>query len=174
MRLYPLYYFTILWVALLTVFLNEGRAQKFSYLNFSSVSTQQIGRSWISQPFSTLLRSDCLSLTMGLGLHFAEKKNGIFLFGCIEKDSIPEINFLFYPNPVHSIATLILLANGVVDHNVQLQIVDPLGRTVKIQSLARQDLQKGYSMNLSELSSGVYFIRINSSAFNRVIKFIKN
>lgn len=161
-------------IALLTVLLVEARAQQLPYLSFSSISTTQIGSRWLSQPFLTPLQSDCISLNMGLGLHFAQKKHGVFEVDCWEEDSLSDSKFLFYPNPVQSSATLLVLSQGTLHHKVQLQLVDALGRTVKLQWATWQELKAGCAIEVSQLSSGVYFLRITSSAFQHVIKIIKS
>lgn len=163
---------TILGVAL-TIILIEGRAQHLPNLSFSSISISPTGSCWLSQPFSAFFQSDCMWLHMGLGLHYAEKRHGVFEVDCWKQDSLSEIQFLLYPNPVHSTATLSILSQGAFNHKIQLQWVDAQGRTVKTQRVTMQDLYPGFSIDMSSFSSGVYFLRIVSSAFNSAIKIIK-
>lgn len=166
-------FFRYLTVAMLSLLLFEGRAQPLSYCSFSSISTTQIGNSWLSQPVSRPLQSECISLTFGLGLHYALKRKGTFLLDCSEKDTSSAIKFLVYPNPVHTIATLSILTPRAVNQKVQLLLIDALGRITRSQWVTWQDLYPGLLLDMSSLAAGIYFLKISSSAFNSVIKIIK-
>lgn len=166
-------FFRNLTVVMLSLLLFEGRAQPLSYCSFSSISTTQIGSSFLSQPVSRLLQSECISLTFGLSLHYAVKRNGTFLIDCSEKDTLAAIKFLFYPNPVHNKATLSILTPRAGNQKIQLQIIDALGRIVRSQWVSWQDLYPGSLLDMSSLAAGIYFLKISSSSFNSVIKIIK-
>lgn len=156
-----------------TVLLIEGRTQPLANYSFSSISATQMGGSWLSQPFLTLLQSDCLSLNLGLGLHYAIKRRGTFLLNCFEKDTSSAIKFLLYPNPVHSTATLSVRAPKGLNQKVQLQIVDAIGRVVRSQWVTWQELYSGFLLDMSSFSVGIYFLNISSTTANSVIKIIK-
>lgn len=162
-----------LFATFLSMLLIEGQAQQLAYLNFSSISNTAKGKSWLSQSITTPLQSDCLSLHMGLGLHYALKRYGTFLLDCFETDTSSVIKFLLYPNPVHSTATLSVLAQGSFNQKIQLQLIDALGRQVSSQWVGWQDLQSRFLIDMSSLSAGIYFLIISSSSFNSVIKIIK-
>jgi hypothetical protein len=76
-----------------------------------------------------------------------------------------------YPNPFNPSTTITY--NLPVDADVQLKIYDVLGREV---SILVNEFQKAGTYNIpfkaEELSSGIYFCRMNSGSFNSSVKMI--
>lgn len=112
-------------------------------------------------------------LNMGLALHYAEKRQGYFMAGCLTEDNLSEIQFVFYPNPVHSTAKLSVSSFTSIDQRVKLLIVDVLGRIVRSQWVKMQELNGGFIIDMSPLSSGSYFLVIQYSGISKLIKIIK-
>lgn len=78
-----------------------------------------------------------------------------------------------YPNPFSSTTTLEF--NLSETKNVSISITDVMGRIVKtIQTKYLQQGNNKIEINLSELTNGIYFCKINSTENNQTIKLIKN
>ncbi len=71
------------------------------------------------------------------------------------------------PNPAKDIVTLSLPA---VSHNFSLTIIDKLGRIVKSESFQNTDQA---TLNIMELVSGLYFLRVTAGGKTEVHKLIK-
>lgn len=78
-------------------------------------------------------------------------------------DEILSENIILYPNPVNSVTTI----QGAVNSNIS--IYDIHGRLLINKSIL-SDTEK---IELSNLSSGVYYAKISTSRYIRVIKIIK-
>jgi Secretion system C-terminal sorting domain len=150
----------------------QGTTQSISTLSFSALPSPNWGTTWSSQPLCTGFKLDCLQLHTGLSLFYAKKSTGLFTVDCTSQDSIQPIRFLFYPNPVFSQATL-SVSLWLSNQSVQLRIVDALGRTVRKQVISSASLYNGQVLELSQLSSGVYFLEISHASLQKIIKFIK-
>ncbi len=93
--------------------------------------------------------------------------------GVSEFDGNNTVSFTLYPNPVSTKTTLDL---GVTEiKNSAITIIDGMGRQVK--NIPTNTILSGISkieMDLTELSSGLYFCKIKSTENSQTIKLIKN
>tara|TARA_R110002096_G_scaffold333302_2_gene527291 strand:+ start:1799 stop:3442 length:1644 start_codon:yes stop_codon:yes gene_type:complete len=74
----------------------------------------------------------------------------------------------FYPNPVNEELFFELqkpLSNG------QIEIIDINGAIISTSRIVSEDLK--HRVNLQFLNSGFYFLKLESDAFNHIIKFVK-
>lgn len=74
----------------------------------------------------------------------------------------------FYPNPVNEELFFELqkpLSNG------QIEIIDINGAIISTTRIVSEDLK--HRINLQFLNSGFYFLKLESDAFNQIIKFVK-
>ena len=77
------------------------------------------------------------------------------------------------PNPFSSTTTLEFYLSET--KNISIAISDVMGRIAKtIQTKYIQQGNNKIEINLSELNSGIYFCKINSTENNQTIKLIKN
>lgn len=148
-------------------------AQVVPSIYFSAMGSSSTGSLLISNPLAGSLSSDCLQIDLGLLAHYAEKNIGIFSIDCADPSDTSHVELIFYPNPVHSYAILKLTSSLPANSNIQLLIVDAMGRLVRNQILLFNQLQNGFSLDIRLLSSGTYFIVIRNSRVNKGIKFIK-
>jgi hypothetical protein len=170
-RLFQRLYYKLLWGSFLLVPL-LGATQPIPTLSFSSLPSPNWETPWSSQPLYAGFTLDCLQLHTGLYLYYAQKNTGLFAVDCWAQDSIKPLQFLFYPNPVFSQATL-FVSLWLPNQSVQVLIVDALGRTIRKQIISLASLYSGQVVELSQLSSGVYFLVISNETLKKVIKFIK-
>lgn len=83
-------------------------------------------------------------------------------------DKISEENVSVYPNPVNDELNIKLSQNLEAD----IRIFDTLGKLVVYQP--NVNISGNYSVGVSNLNNGVYFVRINTEAGTVTKKFIKN
>ena len=76
-------------------------------------------------------------------------------------------NFNFYPNPGNSILSL-TFKNQVIDGTIE--VYDMTGKRVLFQSL---NLSKLFSINISNLESGLYLVKASSNGTSETKRFIK-
>ena len=83
-------------------------------------------------------------------------------------DKILEENVSVYPNPANDILNVKLSQNLEAD----IRVFDTLGKLVVYQ--ANISIAGSHSISVSNLNSGIYFVRINTGAGTVTKKFIKN
>lgn len=81
------------------------------------------------------------------------------------------INLYLYPNPTNSISTLLI--DGVKEE-LNIEITDIQGRILKEETLKPIGSKIEKSIDISNLSKGVYFMKAYNSTINQTIKLIKN
>ncbi|RFN57611.1 T9SS type A sorting domain-containing protein [Marixanthomonas ophiurae] len=84
------------------------------------------------------------------------------------EDKISEENVSVYPNPANDELNIKLSQNLEAD----IRIFDTLGKLVVYQP--NVNISGNYSVGVSNLNSGIYFVRINTEAGTVTKKFIKN
>ncbi|NNM94505.1 MAG: T9SS type A sorting domain-containing protein, partial [Bacteroidia bacterium] len=75
-----------------------------------------------------------------------------------------------YPNPAHNSITLIL--NEAPGNNATIGITDLTGRVIS-SSLVNYSSNKEFTLNISGLAAGVYFVKASSGQAVYNAKFIK-
>jgi len=110
------------------------------------------------------------------------RKGGVRGFECIDKSlagcqpqGIPESNLskkslMLFPNPCTT--TLNLIAPSEKPGRGEVRILDIYGKTV-IQQVVYYSQGKNLDLNISGLSSGIYFCELSSASFVVTAKFIK-
>jgi hypothetical protein len=81
------------------------------------------------------------------------------------------INYKVYPNPTNNNVTLKYNLSNT--ENVQISIVDIYGKIIKnITVINKQSISK--NIDLTNISSGIYFVKLQGETFNKLVKVIKN
>jgi alkaline phosphatase D len=86
--------------------------------------------------------------------------------------SINEANsspFNLYPNPSHTFLNMVL--NKPLLGLFRIEIIDMLGKVVFIQTMSSNSPNEIHQINISGLTNGFYFLRLND---HQIKKFIKN
>lgn len=81
-------------------------------------------------------------------------------------DKQENYNFIIYPNPVNNILTITAPSNIPF----KIKIFNTFGMLIYYSD----KITNTYTLNLSNLKSGIYFLQINSESQNIIKKFIKN
>lgn len=101
---------------------------------------------------------------------FVVKFNSISV-GIPENLSAGKFDFIVYPNPCNGIFTLQMLLQS--DSKFQIEIVDVTGQLIK--SISYSNINSGENsipIDATELSKGIYFIKIYNEDFNKIMKLI--
>jgi M6 family metalloprotease-like protein len=86
----------------------------------------------------------------------------------ISKESI---NIQLYPNPSNDATTLLI--NGAKEV-LELKLTDLQGRTLKEEKLTPIDSKAKTQIDISNISQGIYLLKVTNSSINQTIKLIKN
>jgi hypothetical protein len=76
-----------------------------------------------------------------------------------------------YPNPAKN--NIVLELSGYEDQDLSLEVLDPSQKIIKTQNSRIQNNKLSESIDIHDLNSGVYFIRITTNKQTFVRKFIK-
>ena len=124
-------------------------------------------------PFSST--SNCINVYGGISVLSGFRNNGEFSINCILPQEFNKLGLKIYPNPVKDISNISLL-NPSINLNIEkftLSIYTSDGVLVLIKKLSGEALFKGLQIDLSNLTSGIYFIKLESFKYIDISKFIK-
>lgn len=140
--------------------------------NFGSSYSLDNGTTWTAIDALSHTTVEFLNATVGFGGGFTGTGTGvggIFKFNNTLKNSqFISSKFSMYPNPTNSVINI--SNNDDIVMNA-ISISDINGRTVK---QIKVENVNSTQINVSELSSGIYFMNISTDSGNAVKKFIKN
>ena len=89
---------------------------------------------------------------------------------CSEETS--QVSVSYYPNPFTS--EVITEISNSVSESAVINVYDIFGRKVFAKTISRDELTlKAFSLNLADLTNGVYFIEFTSDSFTGVTKVVK-
>jgi hypothetical protein len=90
----------------------------------------------------------------------------------LTNDELNEVNVVAYPNPFSDNLTIVVNASEL--ENIHVDIVDISGRVMLSLDKTIDNTKNSMSINeVSSLSQGVYFVKINTNGITKVIKMIK-
>jgi hypothetical protein len=79
-------------------------------------------------------------------------------------------NIAVYPNPANQL--LNIKFSNSKEYSAQMNITDVTGRT--IMTVANKEILNGTcALNIADLGSGIYFIRIITESSSQVVRFVK-
>ena len=114
--------------------------------------------------FSLIVMNDC-----GIDTTFATitlpSSNGI-----VNQDEIT--NFKLYPNPATSDITLSYESGNLSE--VEINIFNPIGQTIMSDIYSKQSMKFKKTININNLSDGVYIMEIKENNFKTMKKFVKH
>jgi trimeric autotransporter adhesin len=87
-------------------------------------------------------------------------------FGAVIKEMIT-----LYPNPANDKTSLSIASNN--DETAQVRIIDNTGRVVNQRFINIVKGKNNFELNISNLSTGLYYIEVNGKTINQKIKLIK-
>jgi len=123
-----------------------------------------------------------LNMTPDCGASFSDTSNAITVLVAGHRASesttaVAEVNdevvVRIFPNPVHD--QLNITATGVANGNVQVNVIDQLGRTVANQVAEVTNGQVAEKVDMTSLPTGMYIITLTDNAGKtRTVKCVKN
>ena len=129
----------------------------YATLNISVDLASYIGQSAVQVRFH-YLANDADSLSV----------DDVLVTGTLSNNEVLSSNFSTFPNPVNDILNIKSASNFTIN---SVSITDLNGRTIKTVNF--NNLSEA-ELNVADLSTGVYFLNINSEEGKAVKKFVKN
>lgn len=105
-------------------------------------------------------------------LKIVNEDNRFIYSNVIALNKAAEGSLFIYPNPVKD--ELKVMFNTVRDRQIRLTIIDESGKLVYVQELDGRQGSNSYSVNVSLLSKGAYYLNIVTDSSTKTSKFIKN
>lgn len=131
-----------------------GTSSNISAINFKGIAT-------------------CVDIQTGVAVLKGERGNGEFAYSCEISMKFNSLGIKLFPNPVNS-ATKIKFTNSPPLNEVfNLQIFNTDGQFISSKKEIGYDLFQGITMDLNNLHSGTYVLKIESTNFVDAIKFVK-
>lgn len=81
------------------------------------------------------------------------------------------VDFTIYPNPTNSVINIQFANSSSIDKNATIEVIDLVGKIILQQNVFFNNETK--SLDVSNLSKGIYMISIRSEGQNNVTSFIK-
>ncbi len=114
-----------------------------------------------------LTSSDIGAYGMNTPAYFCmDNFNGLNPYLTVNELNNKDINVSIFPNPF---SETIQIQSNSTDKAIALKIYNLNGKEIRNIAIVNQ----GYTINLSDLTSGVYFVRVSGSDFNQYQKIIK-
>jgi len=117
--------------------------------------------------------SNCLNVQNGAAVLTGERGNGLFATNCEAITKINSLGIKLFPNPVSEFTKVKFTNTPPLNDNFIITILGLDGAKVANLNATGYELYQGKQINLSSLSTGTFFIQIESSKYIDAIKFIK-
>ncbi len=78
-----------------------------------------------------------------------------------------------FPNPADTEITLLLKQEAFFSSDISLSIFDVIGQKVRSGIISSDELKNGYSLDISSLEKGTYFVSLKGSRVNETVRFVK-
>ena len=115
----------------------------------------------------------CLQIVSGLYAYYGIAGNKLFSLECPTGPVLARPEIKLFPNPATNYIRLQsnqLLAD---QPSLLVRIIDATGRTILQQAVSNSQLYAGQGLYVGMLSSGNYFLKIESASLKQIIPFIK-
>jgi len=152
--------------------LNAISAEGPGIYNVQSISIDPSGNVYVAGSFKLdTLKFDSIVVTNsvigGIYHDIFIAKLSISLVLSVSQSFSSDLDATFYPNPAHQVVNIDL---GAPYAKINVEVIDVVGQLVLRQ---RFDYSQHFTIDLSEIRSGIYFIRINSADKSSILKIIK-
>ncbi len=126
----------------------------YYYLTGLDPETEYVYRAFLSNEFGTFRGEELEFTTRNAGLNDQE---------------INKISFLIYPNPAENNTNILIKG---VSLQTEIGIYDVGGRRIKVETINPINNQVNSTIDVSNLSKGIYFVKVSNSSFNKIEKLI--
>jgi hypothetical protein len=105
---------------------------------------------------------------------FWESKKGEFFTSCVVDLDYIKLSIRISPNPVITYANIKFLNMLQNDNKFKLTVYNISGQPEISKDVSQDVFLSGYNLDMSNLSSGFYFIQIASNKILQTFKILKN
>jgi hypothetical protein len=119
-------------------------------------------------------KNDCMTLQNGVSVLMSiENKGGNFKMVCREIGSSKVAAISVFPNPSSSFTMLQSDEFASANQLVELVLMDARGKVVHQQQCRGEQLRSGMQLPVSQLTGGLYLLRVSSGQTSQTFKIIK-
>lgn len=115
----------------------------------------------------------CIDVQSGVAVLNGPRGNGEFSFSCEVAMNFNSLGIKLFPNPVNSNTKVKFINTPPLTEQFNLQVYTLEGQFISSKKETGYNLFQGITMDLGSLTSGIYILKIESTQFVDVIKFIK-
>lgn len=131
-----------------------GSAANISAINFNSIST-------------------CIDVKSGITVLTGKRASGEFALNCEVSIQYNSLGVKMFPNPVQNQTKVKATNTPPLNETFNLTIISANGAIISTRKETGYNLFQGLTIDLGNLQSGTYLLKIDSPKFVDVIKFIK-
>lgn len=161
-------------LSLLIVVANRAGAQLNGSFAFGGLTMEATSGSTFSGPLAFEGKNDCLTLQNGVSVLLSiENKGGSFKMVCkgIGQEKLAAV--AVFPNPASAFAMLQSSDFAETNDPVEVVLMDIRGKVVHQQHTRGGQLKTGLQLPVSQLSGGLYMLRLTSGQTIQTFKIIK-
>ena len=162
-------FLTNTFILILALFTNIARGQMFMISSMGSFPNTSSNASAINFKGNAL----CIDVQSGIAVLNAKATLGEFAINCTIDQKINTLGLKLYPNPAKSNSTLKFINTPPLNEIFNVSIWNPEGYLMNSRQATGYQIFQGLQLNLTEISSGNYILKIESPRFIEAIKFIK-
>jgi hypothetical protein len=166
-----LIYFLSLGLALSSPLLLHAQVNNGAFIMSSVGVINNFSNNSMALTFSS--NSNCLNVQNGAAVLTGDRGNGLFAANCEIITKINSLGIQLLPNPVSDFTKVKFMNTPPLYDNFIITILGLDGSRITNLNATGYELFQGKQINLSSLSSGTFFIQIESSKYIDAIKFIK-
>lgn len=116
--------------------------------------------------------TNCLQVSNGVSKYLATK-SGDFINNCLINLNYTKINIQISPNPFINDVNIKFKAKLDYNNHFKISIFNNYGILQKMFTVSQDQLLVGFKIQLIELTSGIYFLQIQSPKVNEIYKIMK-
>jgi hypothetical protein len=170
-KLKQLLHFTSI-VALTLAFPENIKAQSSAIFMMSSIGNLA-GSSTTGMAFQFNSSGTCVKIQNGVAILNGVRGNGPFAVNCEVNFKINNLGLKIYPNPVKNVTKVKFINTPPLAEYFNLTIWTTDGVLILTRKESGYDLFKGLNIDMSNLISGSYVLKVGSSEYVDALKFIK-
>ncbi len=170
-KLKQLLHFTSI-VTLTLTFPENIKAQSSAIFMMSSIGNLA-GSSTTGMAFQFNSSGTCVKIQNGVAILNGVRGNGPFAVNCEVNFKINNLGLKIYPNPVKNVTKVKFINTPPLAEYFNLTIWTTDGVLILTRKESGYDLFKGLNIDMSNLISGSYVLKVGTSEYVDALKFIK-
>ena len=167
----PIVYLLNISFAIFTPIITHAQDNNGAFIMSSVGVINNFSNNSMALTFSS--NSNCLNVQNGAAMLTGDRGNGLFAANCETITKINSLGIQLLPNLVSDFTKVKFKNTPPLYDNFIITIIGLDGSRITNLNATGYELFQGKQINLSSLSSGTFFIQIESSKYIDAIKFIK-